>query len=359
MGGFCEGPSLAAPRIVRSSPLTRQTFAALMRRLSRAGFTREFVRTAILPEWWDENCAQDPGVLRDFEIRVARFLSLPLSIVTQSDIPLASPSYPGAQLRRVRDVDRARIGPAIHSAMQIAAAVTRSLRETVPPPTMPSADGLSWRGQIRSTQVVRLEDTLKALWATHGIPVVPIEVLPAPSFQSVACIVNGRPVVLVGHKRDEPGLLAFVIAHEVGHIAAGDCAPDGPVVDEEPEEGADIPEEGDIERKADQYATRVLVGADKAPHVDAVEFKQLASRAVQVEHETGADADAIISAWAAGTRDYQMAAMARKALYRSSGARRQIRLNFDLHVNLEAANESDRNLLRCVQGDPERDESTD
>ena len=49
--------------------------------------------------------------------------------------------------------------------------------------------------------------------------------------------------------------------------------------------------------------------------------------------------------------------MAVKALYRGSGARQQLRQLFDRHIDLEAATESDRALLRCVYGEPERDET--
>ena len=47
--------------------------------------------------------------------------------------------------------------------------------------------------------------------------------------------------------------------------------------------------------------------------------------------------------------------MAAKALYLEVGARRLLRQHFDRHVGLDTASESDRALLRCVYGDPERD----
>ena len=322
-----------------------------MSRLSQAGFKNEFVRPAILPDWWDEACEQDPGLLRDIDIRVARFLGLPLSTVRDSSTALAPPSYLGAQLRRVRDVDRDRLGPAIHSAMQIAEAVFRSLRNTVPAPVIMPRDGLSWREEIeRDRSAVSLDDILSELWL-RGIPVVPLDVLPTPSFQGIACIVEGRPVILLGHKHDEPGRVAFIVAHETGHIAAGDCKPDQPVVDEE-----DLWDTANMEQSADRYATRLLVGDDPAPPVkDDGDFKQLASHASQLERTSGTDASMIIFAWASRTRDYARASMAVKALYRGSGARRRLRHHFERHVDIDAATETDRALLRCVYGERERD----
>jgi len=324
-----------------------------MRRLSQAGFKKDFVRPAILPDWWDETDAEQPDLLPEIEIRVARFLGVPLAAVRDPALVLAPTQYVNAQLRRVRDVDRDRLAPAIHSALRIGAAVVRSLREAAPSPQPLPADALLWRQQLQpGGSPVALDQVLADLW-TKGIPVVPLDVLPAPSFQGIACIVEGRPVILLGHRHDEPGRTAFLIAHEAGHIAAGDCLPDQPVVDKEDE----VLDDSDIEHRANRYATRALVGGDEPPAVEATSFRQLANRAAHLERTTGADAGFIIFAWAARTGDYAKATMAVQALYRGRGARRQLRQHFDQHVDLEAANESDRALLRCVFGDPERNET--
>lgn len=331
----------------KSETSKSQKFQTLMRRLSKAGFEKGFIRPALLPDWWDEACDQDPELLPDFEMRVARFMGLPLSSVRNPDTNLMAPSYSGAQLRRVRDIDGDRLAPAIHAAIQIAGAVARNLRNPELQPVVPDSDGLVWREQIqRDGSAIKLDDMLADLWI-RGIPVVPLEVLPAPSFQAIACVAEGRPVILISYKHDEPGRVAFLIAHETGHIAGGDCTPDYPVVDEA--EG--ILDDADIEIKADQFARRVLVGGDSVPKLDDGEFRQLAIGAIDQERRTGADAGAIIGAWAATTHDYVKATMALKALYRNSGARQQIFRHFNTNVDIEAASESDRNLLRCVYGD--------
>lgn len=170
--------------------------------------------------------------------------------------------------------------------------------------------------------------------------------------QAIACIVESRPVILLAHKHDEPGRAAFLVAHEVGHLAAGDCTPGHPVVDEE----LAIFDDAEIEHRADQYATETLIGANLIPRLDDASFKEIASQAARAERETGADASMIISAWAAETLNYPKAAMAWKALYRDSGARRLISQYFNRQLNLALTTETDRLLLRCVYGKPERDE---
>ncbi len=313
------------------------------------------MRRVILPDWWDERCADDPRLMQDVEIRVARFLGVSMSAVADPRLALEPPRYPGAQLRRVRDTDRTRLAPAMHAAIRTAAAVVRSLRDTVPAAHHPPREGLAWRDQVVGTRTApSLETIARHLWE-RGIPVVPLDVLPAPSFQGMACIVDDRPVILLGHRHDEPGRVAFVIAHEAGHIAEGDCTAGRPIVDEEPE----IADDGEIERRADQYATHVLVGDVDTPQLDgagSIHFKDLARRASEIERTKGADAGLLIFSWAHRTGEYATAAMAVKALYRSTGARKQLHRLLNRYVDFTAASETDRALLLCAHGAWARDE---
>lgn len=322
-----------------------------MRRLARAGFKGDFVRSALLPDWWEDACADDASLLPDIEIRVARFLGVSLDAIRHPRTAL-SPVLPvGAQLRRVHDIDRDRLAPAIHAALEIGRAVVRSLRSGAATIRVPPADGLAWRKAVLQDRGrMQLDDVVHDLWS-RGIPVVPVEVLPAPSFQGAVCVVEGRPVIVLGHKLDAPGRVAFLLAHEVGHLAAGDCSEGHPVFDEEEE----VADDAEMERRADRFAMRALVGADSAPRIDGGTYRELARAAATVEKEQGADASMTLFAWAARTGDYAKATQAVQALYRGSGARALMREHFNEHVDLDAASESDRALLRCVYGDPETD----
>ena len=286
-------------------------------------------------------------------MRVARFLGLPLTMVKDSNADLAAPVFPGAKLRRVRDVSRDRLAPAIYAATRIAEAVVRNLCDTDLETDIPPPDAIGWRNELdRDSPAVTLTDIARDLWR-RGVPVVPIDELPGPGFQGMSCLVDDRPVILLGYKQDEPGRVAFVVAHEVGHVVSGDCKPGQPVVDEEEE----IKDDADIELRADQYAFRVLVGDQVVPDFDGANFKEIARRASKVERERGTDASTLIFAWARRTRDYATATMAVRALYRHVGARRALRDLFERHVDLSGAAETDQALLRCVTGDSVRVEA--
>ncbi len=330
--------------------LGTQTFKTLIRRISRAGFAPDFVRTALLPDWWGRDCEKDAALVRDVTFRIARFLDAPLSSIEGGE-QLAVPTYPGAQLRHVKNIDADALGPAIHAALRIAAAVVRSLREAGPARSPPT-DAAEWASQLTSAgQVVDLPTVVSDLWS-RGIPVVHVELLPAPKFQGLACVVEGRPVIVLGHANDEPVRLLVHAAHEAGHVVHGDCEPGAPVIDEED----DVPDTSGIERTAEHFAWSVLGAGRRIPELRGDDFRALASAASSLEDETHVDAGVMLWSHANKTQSFRDVQMALKALYRHRGGRRTLRDLFDRFVDIEAASETDRALLRCVFLDPERDE---
>lgn len=317
-----------------------------MRRLAQAGFKRDFVKRAILPEWWEEENETDSTLLPEIEIRVARFLKRSVSDIRNTACGLNAPLIAGAQLRRVGNADRDQITPAIHSAMQVAGAVVRSLRDRGGIGPTGISDASAWRAELlENGGGVSLMDILSNLWG-RGIPVILLEGLPSPGFQGLACVVNRHPVVMLGYKYDAPGRIAFIVSHEVGHIATGDCTPDSPIIDEDFE----LPDDAGIERRADLFATRTLIGSDNVPVLNGTDYRQIANEAARHESQTGADATTIIYSWARRSGDYRTATMAVKALYRASGGRALLREFFDQHVDLDSATDTDQQLLRCVYG---------
>jgi hypothetical protein len=325
------------------------SFSNLMRRLSSAGFKRDVVGRALLPDWWDDSLSSDASILPEIEIRVARFLNRLVTEVRDPRVSLVVPVRAGAVLRRVRPMEVERLGPAIHTALAVAGAVARSLRNSSIDVRPPPRDPFMWRSSIeRPNPSISLDVLLRDLWA-RGVPVVPVDILPTPKFQGLACIIDDRPIIVVGHQHDAPGRLAFVVGHEAGHIAAGDCALGHLVVDQDEE----VDDESEIERRADQFATRLLVGSDRVPALTATDFRELAKQAINLERMEGVDATTAIFAWARGTGNYTAASMAVQALYRHTGGRALLRSHMLANVDFDSASESDRSLLRLVVGDSE------
>ena len=323
--------------------MTEHTWPTLMRRLSKGGFQQRFLEQALLPDWWSEDCERDADLMWDLTLRVARFLNLPVSAIRDPRVDLRPRVNPDAPLRRVRDLPPERLAPAIFAALKIAEAVVRNLRDPLLPVRVPPKDAIAWRNQLAESGSVTLNAILNDLWS-RGIPVISAESLPSPSFQGLAGLVQGRPVIVLGHKHDEPGRVAFIVAHEAGHITAGDCEPDCPVVDEQDE----IVDTHDIEKRADRFAMRTLVGTENVPEIRGADFRQLAKQAADHERNTGADASVLIYSWARKSGDYATATRAVAALYQSTGARKILANQFAQAVDIGAASESDQSLLGCI-----------
>ena len=98
-------PAFARKRQTEAT-LTARSFQSLIGRLHDAGFGSEFLNAAILPDWWDESCSNELELLPEIEIRVSRFLAVPLSTVTDPESPLEPMRSPKARLRAVRDAGR-------------------------------------------------------------------------------------------------------------------------------------------------------------------------------------------------------------------------------------------------------------
>ena len=328
--------------------MATHSFKSLMSRLSSAGFKKPFVHAALLPDWWDDDCSENPNVLPDFEIRVARFLHCSLSHIRNASVALSASTETGPRLRKVRSVRGDRLDPAIHTAVEVAKAVVRNLTEGQQP-VIPSRDPLVWRDKLTSelNGTIQLRDILNHLWST-GIPVIQLnDYVPRPRFQALACVVDNHPVVVLGHTYEEPGRVAFLVAHEIGHITAGHCTEAITILDE----SAEVNDDSQDEMEADEYAQDFLVGPEVPTLIhdwEQLDARTLAQRASQLEDETGADASYMIYRWAAKTLDYPKATAAVRALYQASGAQRQLSDLYLANVHAIDASESDMGLLQCV-----------
>ncbi len=322
----------------------------LLRRLSRAGFPFAFVRRGVLPDWWDPTCDDDRALLADAEFRIARFLGTTVTALRDPESTLGPQVFEGTRLRKVGNIDTDRLAPAIHVGVRLAEAVVRSLREPERPVRLPPRDAREWWSQLRDAyQSADLNSIAADLWA-RGIPVVHVEALPSPKYQGMACVVLGRPVIIMGHDHDAPSRLAYFIAHEAAHLAFGDCAVAQPVVDAEDE----APDTSEIEVRADAYATAVLGDGRPLLDLDTTSWKEVAKRADAYATENGVDAGVVVWSWATRTRRFETGQMALNALYLSHGGQRVLRDLFDKHVDTEAAAETDVAMLGCVSGSAER-----
>lgn len=323
----------------------KRSFNTLMKRLRAAGMPTEFSRAVLLPTWWTEECDTDASLLPEVEIRVARYLEVPMAVVEDPEAPLQSPGYPSARLRHSPKMLADRLSPVIHAAQAVAGAVVRNLRDPAPYRPLPDT-ALDWRKQlIEKVGTPSLGVVVDDLWS-RGIPVLHLANAPAPRFQGMACIAEGRPVILLGYSNlDTPARQLFYVAHEAMHVAHGDCQVGMPVFD-----GDDADAKNPQELRADADATLLLAGRREPFQIGGRYPRDIANSAHWVGQANHVDRGHLICAWGERTKNHGVAVSALKHAQLDKGATRTLSRNIPEHVDLAGASETDAALIRCVHG---------
>jgi hypothetical protein len=132
--------------------------------------------------------------------------------------------------------------------------------------------------------------------------------------------VGARPVVLVVRKEIAPARLAYLVAHEIGHVMSGHLGADNNTV--LVDDTLPVDERGcskdDDEKVADAYAMELLGGdalrgACRDVGKQSEEIK-LAAAALKAIKGTRLDAGQVILGWARLTDDWKLAGLAMRYL---------------------------------------------
>lgn len=287
------------------------------------GLTAAQVRHFV-PEWWVDEAAADEGGFLELQIVLARRLNVALESL-QAVAP--APEFKDAT-RRFKTVH-----PQNSTQLAVAAGVGHGLAHvladacrTEPSGTRFSATDLRARILVNSPSVT-LETLCRWLWG-EGIPVLHVAAWPNQLRRPDAmCVrVGNRPVVLVVRKEAAPARLAYLVAHEVGHIMSGHLQADNNAV--LVDDTLPVDEQGfandDDEKVADAYAMEVLGGSSLQTACNSlgrpVSEVKLAVAALRACKGTRLDAGQVILGWARLTKDWKLAAMSMKYLMTSGPA---------------------------------------
>jgi Zn-dependent peptidase ImmA (M78 family) len=235
-----------------------QTMPTLFSRLKRIGYDEAFLRTVVLPDWWEDSLAEDATSRVQIELRVAQRLSLPLSHVADPSRPLHLPTATSVRLKRAKaGTERSDVTPGIIAARNAVSLVLPHLRNVPPLPANLTAAELR-RRILATNRAVDLGALAEACW-THGIAVFHFAPLPkaAKKFAGMAYYEGDRPVIVLASGYDAPPRQAFHLAHEIGHVLRGHVKPGGDVL---ADADLDTATEDAHEHEADGDALQLLSG---------------------------------------------------------------------------------------------------
>jgi Zn-dependent peptidase ImmA (M78 family) len=233
-------------------------------RLAELGFPRKFVREVLLPDWWCDEFEQHKGAVCEAAAHISRRTNLDLAALldaTQSPF-LREGGNPLYKLRQ--GTEKSNLMNAQAMAERVAELVAYAYAQ--PLPSFETFDAQAIRKQILSnSKFVTLESLLIFCWES-GIPVVHTNCFPKGTgqkkFDGMVGDYSDRPVILIGKNHKSPAWLAFIVAHELGHIVCGHVKGSS-IIDEKIE----LDEQGDSqELEADQFAIKVLFGRKNASY---------------------------------------------------------------------------------------------
>jgi hypothetical protein len=259
--------------------------ASLRAELRKAGLSVAVIEAA-WPEWWSDEAETSISARTELRLAVARNLGLaPKALVGE----------------RVDFVwrDRARFKHlASTSTLPVAAlnsfgvSVGRSLIQATN--TEGDLVGLSaseLRELLLEMGTPNLTGLLAVCW-TLGVPVAHLRVWPLVQKAMHAMVVgqHGRHAILFSREVNYPAIVAFTLAHEIGHIALGHVPANDLLV--EAEDPAGTTGFDSEETEADHYALEVLVGSAKPDihiNVDSFNYAELADAVMRAGPEHGID----------------------------------------------------------------------
>lgn len=230
----------------------------LRSRLSAAGVNRNFLNSVVLPSWWEDSIAATPGGLREAAGYICAHLGYSLGSLLDEKQALSFAHKGAVKYKKARGVDEEDVSLTTHYAMGVARAVVGAMAELPAAATVPAPE--EWRKTLLSLSDkpwVCLRHILQEAWKL-GIPVIHLKKLPTGAKKPVALttMVGERPVIMVLNARRSPSWIAFIVAHELGHIHHKHLKPGQTLVDEKIDKTSDENEEGE----ANDFASLLLTG---------------------------------------------------------------------------------------------------
>lgn len=251
--------------------------AALRRELLNAGLTNRAIN-AVWPEWWSSDAEASLSATAELRYTVARRLGIsPRSLF---DGPPKFVWRDEAKFKNLGTTTPAE--QFILTSFGIASG--RTLITAAPPALAPlPTTAADLRNQIlRSSPYVQLGDLVVACWSL-GIPVVKMNIFPLERkrMQAMTVRLGSRYAILIGRDSTFPSWIAFILAHELGHVIRGDIGDSAALL--EMEDPLQVAERDNEELQADAFALALLTGDEEPaiiPNTERYSASQVADAVV-------------------------------------------------------------------------------
>jgi Zn-dependent peptidase ImmA (M78 family) len=236
----------------------------LYQRLANLGFPKKFVRDVLLPDWWCDEFEQEAGAVVEAAAYIAQRTGLNFRMLLDVDREpeFQEDRYSCYKLRQ--GTTKNNLATARSLAERVAAITSYACKP--PLVSVEKLDPQIVRSQIlENSEFVNLQSLLDFCWQ-HGISVVHTNNFPKEKgqkkFDGMVGKYGDRPVIVISKNQKSPAWLAFILAHELGHIVCGHIK-NSSIIDEKIEHHQT---EDTDEQEADQFAIEILFGRRNASY---------------------------------------------------------------------------------------------
>jgi len=244
---------------------------ALYKRLAALGYKERFVKDRILPPWWQDQMAANPGSMAQAQLIVSRELQLDIDTVL-GDGPIARRDSVTTHFKTRSDAPPAECEAVAALATRLAVLAARSCVVPYDLTRFASASGVRSAILQQGAGAVDFRWLLEYCWG-GGVPVVHMTQAPEGCKKPVGLITlsDGRPVIIVTSVRRDPSWHLFYIAHELGHLLSRHLEESLVLFDEKVE----FEPQQEIEQQANSQALEILTGVSDFM-LDSIRFKDAA-----------------------------------------------------------------------------------
>ena len=229
-------------------------------RLEGLGLPAKWVKSQLLPGWFEDEMAAIPATRAEIEIHLAQALGLQLTTLRAPDEALRFVASPQVRFKSHRDApaDKRHLARALGARLGHLAIEGIQEAPCLPRLTLSSAHQIRAEILNGGAPWVGLQEILTFCWS-NSLPVVHATLPPGlKKWDGMALSPGGRPVILSFCARKNSAWQAFIIVHELGHHCLGHVGPNGEIFD------ADVKHNGEDEEEiaANAFAVTLLTGGE-------------------------------------------------------------------------------------------------
>lgn len=321
----------------------------LFDRLAQTGIDRTYLRTTVLPDWWEDEIALNPAGYAQLMTLLSRCLSIDLPTLKASKGIISYKDSGPARFKKSSGVKEERLAwPKRLSvrALEIACAAFEE-----PVSSIPESASTIRQTILDRAPLVSLDTLLDYCWDV-GIPVLHVSGFPEKTrkMDGLSARINGRPAIVISKNFKYSAWLLFILAHELGHIARGHLERNDVLVDDRVKEDNLNPDIEELE--ANRFAKEILTGSPNKQYVSKHNLTalNLATVAKEICNRDRIDPGAVALNYAFGKGCWPVGMSALQILEPDANPAEAIRSKFIQRLNWNRLPEDTAEFLRRMTG---------